>query len=150
MRIMLITLGIVLGISAGGIILVSIRRLNEVIREFFTRIVLIVAFCLCLSGLCFAQTIVKEGIPEIVTAIVDPDLKLDGTREKTVVPEKTEISVTNEERLTIQNVQLQIQNLQLQLDSYFKQLVEKYKIGVQGWSYDPTGKFVKIKQPVKE
>lgn len=64
---------------------------------------------------------------------------------------RTEISITNEERLTIENVQLKLQVLQGQLDSFVKQLVAKYKIDMQGWSYDVVGgKFVKIKQGVKE
>lgn len=88
--------------------------------EKFMRKVLVIILYLGLSGICFAD--------ENATEPKDP----------------VEISITNEERLLIQNFQLQIQNLQLQLDSFIKQLVAKYKIEPQGWTYDlANGKFIK-------
>lgn len=78
MRIILITLGIILGISAGGIILVSIRRLNEIIRLFFTRILLVMAFCVCFGGLPLAEA----GI-EIVRHEISKDK--DGKLKKGII-----------------------------------------------------------------
>lgn len=73
-------------------------------------------------------------------------------KTETVKPtEPTKISITREEQLTIENVQLKLQVLQVQLDSFIKQLVDKYKIDVHSWSYDAVGgNFVKNKQAVKE
>lgn len=92
------------------------------------RITLILILCLCFGGLCLADE--KEAV---------------------ISAEPSEISITTEERLSVENAQLKIQVLQQQLDALVKQLVAKYKIDVQGWSYDAVnGKFVKIKQDNKK
>lgn len=71
--------------------------------------------------------------------------------KKVVTPvEPTEIAITNEERLAIENAQLKIQILQGQLDSCVKEVTVKYKIyDVQEWSYNPTGKFIRINKSDK-
>lgn len=78
---------------------------------------------------------VPEDAPGELTRLV-PDIQ-----GKTV---PAEISITNEEKLTIENIQLKTQLLQHQLDVVFKALVTKYNIDVQMWSYDViSGKFTK-------
>lgn len=66
-------------------------------------------------------------------------------KEEVVTPaESTEIAVTSEERLTIENIQLKMQILQGQLDSFMKQLVLKYEITDHEGFYYLSGKFTKI------
>lgn len=95
------------------------------------RITLVIILGLAFSGICLADV---------------PTLKDD----KPVEP--TEIAITNEEKLSLENFQLKVQLLEEQLttqrmglDAYVQALVAKYKIAGKDWRYDPTGKFVKIK-----